>query len=223
VHHSFLGVASTRRPARKPDGRPGPPPRYPKDPAKYADPANWKYPVHTAFHARAARRYFNDPRNRAKYSEPEQAYVDKKIDVALKRLGVAVKITAGTVEAEGETLREDIPSKKAIEAMGREDLLRLFLGGLRFKSALGLNYSLVSFQENRSGRLEAKVKQYHVTIDFTQRFIAHDCADWATGRARGRLLCKHLGRLFLNLREDRAVPMLRQLLLEREAWDFRVG
>ena len=217
----MLRVAKLRRPARKPDGRPGPPPRYPKDPAKYADPANWKYPVHTAFHARAARRYFNDTRNRAKYSGAEQAYVDKKIDAALKRLGVAVKITAGAVEPEGETLREDVPSKKAIEAMSREDLLRLFLGGLRFKSALGINYSLVTFQENRLGRIEAKVKQYHVVLDLPQRFLSHDCADWATGRARARLFCKHIGRLFLNLREDQATPLLRTLLQERALWEFR--
>ncbi|HKW43241.1 MAG TPA: DUF6582 domain-containing protein, partial [Thermoplasmata archaeon] len=66
------------KPSRKRDGRLGPPERYPKDPEKYGDPANWKYPVHTPFHARAARRYFNEPRNRAKYTPEEQAYIDKK-------------------------------------------------------------------------------------------------------------------------------------------------
>src|SRR5437773_8189202 len=65
------------KPSRKRDGRLGPPQGYPKDPDKYADPANWKYPVHTPFHARAARRYFNEPRNRVKYTPEEQAYIDK--------------------------------------------------------------------------------------------------------------------------------------------------
>src|SRR5437762_12263897 len=83
------------KPSRKRDGRLGPPQGYPKDPDKYADPANWKYPVHTPFHARAARRYFNEPRNRVKYTPEEQAYIDKKINEALQRFGVAVKIRDG--------------------------------------------------------------------------------------------------------------------------------
>lgn len=58
-------------PERKDDGREGPPEGYPKDLKHYADPANWKYPVHTPFHARAARRYFDQPENRAKYDEEE--------------------------------------------------------------------------------------------------------------------------------------------------------
>src|SRR2546427_318442 len=73
------------KPGRKRDGRLGPPQGYPKDPDKYGDPANWKYPVHTPFHARAARRYFNEPRNRAKYTPEEQAYIDKKINEPLER------------------------------------------------------------------------------------------------------------------------------------------
>ena len=72
------------KPGRKRDGRLGPPQGYPKDPDRYADPANWKYPVHTPFHARAARRYFNEPRNRAKYTPEEQAYIDAR---AIRRRG----------------------------------------------------------------------------------------------------------------------------------------
>ena len=64
------------KPSPKRDGRLGPLEGYPKDPEKYGDPANWKYPVHTPFHARAARRYFNEQRNRAKYTPEEQAYID---------------------------------------------------------------------------------------------------------------------------------------------------
>jgi len=214
-------MATPRRPARRPDGRPGPPDRYPKDPSKYADPANWKYPVHSPLHARAARRYFNDPRNRAKYTANEQEFIDRRIDAALTRFGVAVKITAGTMEPEADTLQEDLPTATAIAAMGRDDLLRVLLGKTRLRAAMGIAESAVRFVENRGGRLEAAVKQYHARIDFNSRVLAHDCADFVKNRARGRLLCKHLGRLFLNLREDQATPLLRRILTERESWDFR--
>src|SRR2546422_11734505 len=88
------------KPGRKRDGRLGPPQGYPKDPDKYGDPANWKYPVHTPVHARAAGRYFNEPRTRAKYTPEEQAYVAKKINKAHARRGVAVKIEGGQSEQE---------------------------------------------------------------------------------------------------------------------------
>src|SRR2546427_1374758 len=95
-------------PPRRRAGRLGPPQGYAKDPEKYGDQANWKYPVHTPFHARAARRYFNEPRNRAKYTPEEQAYIDKKINEALERFGVAVKIKGGEIEDEAGTIQAEV-------------------------------------------------------------------------------------------------------------------
>src|SRR3989475_3993707 len=126
-------------PAGRRDGRPGPPQGYPKDPDRYADPANWKYPVHTPFHARAARRYFNEPRNRAKYTPEEQAYIDKKINEALERFGVAVKIKGGTIEDEAGTIQADVPMNKDIDKMGFEDLLLVFLRTNRLAAAKGID------------------------------------------------------------------------------------
>src|SRR2546427_4823820 len=130
------------RPTHKRDGRLGPPEGYPKDPDRYADPANWKYPVHTPFHTRAARRYFNEPRNRAKYTPEEQAYVDKRINEALERFGVAVKIKGGTIEDEAGTIPAGVPMNKGIEKMGFEGLLLVFLGTNRLASAKGIDPSV---------------------------------------------------------------------------------
>src|SRR5437870_11633401 len=102
------------KPSRKRDGRLGPPQGYPKDPDKYADPANWKYPVHTQFHARGARRYFNELRNRAKYTPEEQAYIDKNMNEALDRSGVAVKRRNGEKESEGRSIQAEPPRNKSI-------------------------------------------------------------------------------------------------------------
>src|SRR5437763_17075716 len=123
------------KPTRKRDGRLGPQQGYAKDPEKYGDPANWKYPVHTPFHARAARRYFNEPRNRAKYTPEEQAYIDKKINEALERFGVAVKIKGGAIEDEAGTIQADVPLNKDIDKITSEELLPDFLGKNRLASA----------------------------------------------------------------------------------------
>jgi len=211
-------MVRSSKPARRSDGRPEPPPRYPKDPAKYADPLNWKYPVHTPFHARAARRYFNEVRNRSRYRESERLYIDRRIDAALRRFGVASR---PSVDADGSALRQDLPTATPIEAMGRDELLRMLLGTSRFRSASTMAASMVTVTLNRDGLLLAKVKQYGVRIDPARRLIAHECEDFERSRAAARLLCKHLGRLVLNLPEAQATSLLRRLLRERETWEFR--
>jgi len=111
----------------KPRDRIGPPNGYPKEIEKYADPLNWKYPLHTPFHARASTRYFNKETNRETYAG-ERAYIDSKIKEALLRFGIAFKVKEGLIEKESEIIQEDIPLTKNIEEMDVEDLLLLFLG-----------------------------------------------------------------------------------------------
>src|SRR5207247_77040 len=76
-----------------------------------------QYPVPRAAHPPAARRYFNQPPNRGKYTPEEQAYIDKKINEALERFGVAVKIKGGAIEDEAGTIQADVPMNKDIDKM----------------------------------------------------------------------------------------------------------
>jgi len=208
------------KPSRKRDGRLGPPQGYPKDPDKYADPANWKYPVHTPFHARAARRYFNEPRNRVKYTPEEQAYIDKKINEALERFGVAVKIRDGKIEDEAGTIQADVPLNKDIDKMSFEELLLVFLGTNRLASAKGIDPSLVSVDKETDTLLSGQVKDYTVRIDRQEKRLEHDCVDFRTNRAVGRLMCKHLGAFLMRLDRPKATRLLRELLRERDHWTF---
>ena len=208
------------RPGRKRDGRPGPPEGYPKNPEKYADPANWKFPVHTPFHARAARRYFNKPGNRAKYTPEEAAYVDKKINEALERFGVAVKMKGGEVEEEAGIIQADVPLNKDIDKMGLEELLLVLLGTNRLASAKGIDAGLVSVDKETATLLSGTVKAYAVRIDTQERRIEHDCGDWRSNRAKARLFCKHLGAFLYRVEPAHWVRLLRGLLRERDHWTF---
>jgi hypothetical protein len=208
------------KPSRKRDGRLGPPQGYPKDPDKYADPANWKYPVHTPFHARAARRYFNEPRNRVKYTPEEQAYIDKKINEALDRFGVAVKIRGGEIESEAGTIQADVPLNKDIDKMTFEELLLVFLGRNRLASANGIDPGQVAIDKETDTLLTGRVKNYSVLIDRQQKRLEHDCADFRTNRAVGRLLCKHLGAFLMQVDRAKAARLLRDLLRDRDHWTF---
>ncbi len=125
-------------PRGKRDGRLGPPEGYPKDSDRYANPATWKYPVPTPFQAHATRRYFDKPGTArsvlSKCSLEEQAYVDRKINAALRRFGIAVA-GASAEGPEAGTIQTDVPIDKDIERMDLDELLGLFLDKGRIASA----------------------------------------------------------------------------------------
>ena len=202
-----------KKPEKKRFGRDGPPKGYPKDPSLYADPENWRYPLHTSWHARAARRYFDDPANRSKYSLEEQEYIDARINQALN------KATPGN-RAKKPTSR---PSPGAyvgtIDELPLEDLLRAFLGTSRLKRAKEMDASLVSISEETSDVIAGKVKEYVVKIDLPNHTILHDCQDWQNNMAT-KNMCKHLGRLFLVLDEGKSETILRKILRNKDEWSF---
>lgn len=206
------------RPSRKSDGRPGPPPRYPKYQEKYADPENWKYPIHTPAHARAAKRYFNKESNRAKYTKEERILIDNRIEAALRRFGVSLKIKGGKVEAERGIIQADIPLDKDIDSMTVDELLSLFLGEARTNRAESIPQSQLSFSEE-GDVIKARIKQYSVLVDVAERKIVHDCMDWKR-RSEIGLFCKHLGKVFLSLPEERSRELLKEVIRKRESWRF---
>lgn len=65
-----------------------PPKGYPDSKEKYADPANYKYPVDTESRVRAAWSYINMPRNQSGYSPAEISAIKLKIKSAGKKFGI---------------------------------------------------------------------------------------------------------------------------------------
>jgi hypothetical protein len=204
-----------KKPERKPFGRDGPPRGYPKDQSQYADPENWRYPLHTSWHARAARRYFDDPSNRNKYSPEEQQYIDSRINQALEKLGAQV----GTFGRRKRPSPATLPASS--ENRSLEQLLRLFLGSPRLQRAREIDDSLVSISQESSETIEGKVKNYTVRIDLANHTILHDCQDWSNNLA-SKNMCKHLGKFLLMFDEARATDILKQILSGIGQWTFIV-
>ena len=201
-----------KKPGKKPFGRDGPPKGYPKDQSVYADPENWRYPLHTPWHAGAARRYFDDSSNRSKYPEEERTYIDNRIDEALKKF---------EKQPETHTSRPapNAPAHKNLDELSLTDLLRLFLGAARLKRAQEMKDSLVSLPEIGTDHISGKVKDYTVHIDLAKRAITHDCEDWRKNMD-SKNMCKHMGKFILVLGEEKAAGLLRDILKNKEEWKF---
>lgn len=202
-----------KKPERFPFGRDGPPKGYPKEQSVYADPENWRYPLHTPWHARAARRYFDEWSNRGKYTEEERAYIDWRIDEALKKFGAQ-----GAGEGKGRRTPTTPPRKKT-EELSLKELLRLFLGPARLKRASEIDDSLVSISEESADRITGRVKDYVVQIDCKDQTILHDCQDWRKNM-NSRLMCKHLGKFLMSIEGKTATELLRDILKNKEKWKF---
>lgn len=200
------------KPDKKPFGREGPPKGYPKDQAVYADPENWRYPLHTPSHAKAARRYFDDSSNRAKYTRDEQAYIDWRINQALEKFAKSGPSTSVRRPP------PKVPSRKA-EELTLEQLLRLFLGAARLQRAKEIDDVLVTISDSTSDHILAKVKEYVVEINFKNRTVLHDCQDWRKNVA-SKNMCKHLGKFLLTLDEKRTTNFLREVLVNKDKWTF---
>jgi hypothetical protein len=198
-----------KKPERKPFGRAAPPKGYPSDQSAYADPENWRYPLHTPWHAKAARRYFDDQPNRVRYTEEEQVYIDSRINAALKKFE----------SRQGKRYSPRIPVTKNVDEMSLKQLMRVLLGPARLRRVAEIDDSLVTVTSEAEDSVQAKVKDYHVKIDVRNRTVLHDCQDWRNNMA-SKNMCKHLGKLLLTLKEAKAIDICRNILEHKDDWKF---
>jgi hypothetical protein len=93
IHNVFLKLA--KAPEEMEGGHKSPPKGYPKDPKIYADEANFKYPLDTEEHVRAAWSYIHQERNRKNYSADELTTMENKIRKYMKKYDIEISEPAG--------------------------------------------------------------------------------------------------------------------------------
>ena len=209
-----------KMPDRRPFGRREPPCNFPTEPPQYADPQNYMYPLDKPIRAKLARRYFDEPRNRNKYTEEERLFIDSRIDEALKRFGIT--IGEALAPSPPRTYRRKAPRRASTNELDKLDLdglLQRFLGSARLERAKSIPDSLVSLSSLDHQAIAGNVKQYTIQIDLKNKGITHDCDDWKKNMT-SRLMCKHLGKAFLMIGNSRATAILRQILSELDDWTF---
>jgi len=78
----------------------------------------------------------------------------------------------------------------------------------------------VKVLEHSGDRIEAKIRDYEVDVNFEDRRILHDCPDWAR-ESREKRFCKHVVRVFYSINEEEATRALKRILSEIDLWTFR--
>lgn len=89
LHSIFMKIA--KLPKEKTTGHKSAPKGYPEKSKMYADPVNFKYPIDSEEHARAAWSYIHQSRNRKGYSKEELKSMENRIRRALNKYGVDIE------------------------------------------------------------------------------------------------------------------------------------
>jgi hypothetical protein len=99
------------------------------------------------------------------------------------------------------------------------DTLLSLMGWERLRRAEQISDEEVSVQVPTGDRLQASVRDYHITIDSARKVILHDCLDWNKCIV-DRMLCKHIGKLLLSLNRDTALDIARRMKSDLDLWIF---
>ncbi|MEM2981410.1 MAG: DUF72 domain-containing protein [Thermoproteota archaeon] len=122
-----------------------------------------------------------------------------------------------------EGVKRTVRRVEAALASGEEDvekLVQAFLEGGRFERARELVDKVV-VEELGETVIEARVKEYRVTVDMAGRRLRHDCDDWAK-RTGQKQFCKHVAAFFLALEQKESVRILTDVCKNLGNWLFEV-
>ncbi len=137
---------------------------------------------------------------------------------ALKRIG---DFRRGFVDERRERLK-GVTLEDFSETPMADPEIDPILSRLMDKGRLDRAKRIASDQVNISDEgevIEAKVKNYRITIDLEAKRIEHDCEDWSKRIAK-KDFCKHLGRLFISMPRQRALSVLDGLVKDIDEWTF---
>jgi len=143
---------------------------------------------------------------------PEQSMAKKNVDEYFETLRTPQE------EKQPITLTAFMPEK--VKEMGFNEFLSLFLPSYKVKRAKEIKDREVVIQEMTDTQIRALVRDYHLLIDFQNRTVLHDCADWSRVLS-SKQFCKHVGKVMMVLPKEKAIEIMKKIISERERWEFK--
>jgi uncharacterized protein YecE (DUF72 family) len=108
-----------------------------------------------------------------------------------------------------------------LSELGVEDLLLKMSDKARLDRAKKIKDQELIIKKATDTRIEATIRNYTIEIDLKKRTLTHNCDDWRKGLGIRRI-CKHIGKLFLQLPSEKAVTILQDILKQKDEWQFRI-
>ena len=114
----------------------------------------------------------------------------------------------------GKWMVEDSRRSRLVETLSS------LMGETRLARAFTIPDEEVSIIAASGDRIEARIRDYHLTMDMKSKAMVHDCGDWERS-IETRQLCKHVGRVLLSLPAEVALAWVTEVESDIESWSFR--
>ena len=105
--------------------------------------------------------------------------------------------------------------------VGVKDLLLQMTDKARLERAEKISDGDLIIGKSTKEKVEAEIRDYLIDIDLERRTLTHNCDDWRKGLGTRRI-CKHVGKLFLQLPSETAMSILEDIIKQKHKWQFRV-
>ena len=102
-----------------------------------------------------------------------------------------------------------------------EDLLLKMTDKARLNRAKKIKDKELTIKKASYNRIKAEIRDYIIDIDLKERTLTHNCEDWRKGLGIRRI-CKHIGKLFLQLPSETSIPILQDIIRHKDRWRFRI-
>lgn len=135
---------------------------------------------------------------------------EEALNRARGHLEEAKKPSAGL----GKWMVEDSRRSRLVETLSS------LMGETRLARAFTIPDEEVSIIAASGDRIEARIRDYHLTMDMKSKAMVHDCGDWERS-IETRQLCKHVGRVLLSLPAEVALAWVTEVESDIESWSFR--
>ena len=108
-----------------------------------------------------------------------------------------------------------------ISKLGVEDLLLKMTDKARLDRAKKIKDRELTVKKASDRKIEAEIRDYFIEIDLKKRTLTHNCDDWRKGLGIRRI-CKHIGKLLLQLPPETSSTILEDIIKQKDKWRFRV-
>ena len=78
----------------------------------------------------------------------------------------------------------------------------------------------LTIQKSSDDIIKAKVKDYIVEFYPKEKTLRHDCDDWLKG-IEERRLCKHVVKVLLSIKPEKAQSIIRSMIENKQDWNFQ--
>jgi uncharacterized protein YecE (DUF72 family) len=108
-----------------------------------------------------------------------------------------------------------------ISELGVEGLLSKMTNKTRLNRAKKIKDNELTIKKTTDKKIKAKIRNYIIEIDLNNRTLIHNCDDWRKGLGIRRI-CKHIGKLFLQLPSETSIPILKDIIEQKNKWKFQL-